>query len=326
MIIKDLYIFLIYVKKRKVDESYEYAIFNYRTTIQIFNTNFLIESFSINTKIDFLNQIEANEKGSNWVFEKINEVKLSLSKVKKRFGGSYIETPEFIKNKKAIINPKNKNDNFCIIWCLLIHKYYNGDRYKNEIGAYKKHFTDIIIPEGIKFPIEFGNEKNSIRDIILLEKANNIKINVFYEDKEKIYPRYINKIIDNDILDTINLLVLQDENKNYFTYIKNIDRLLHKTGVKHKYYICDNCINSKFQTKEKLEEHKIICYNNECTTIKMPKENKNIMKFENLNHTFKHPFYIVADFESTLKPYEESKEKIIKCNENNELEYEKQKQ
>ena len=44
----------------------------------------------------------------------------------------------------------------------------------------------------------------------------------------------------------------------------------------------------------------------------MPEEGKNILKFKNVNNKFMHPFYITADFESTLIPVHEKSEDTIK--------------
>ena len=37
-----------------------------------------------------------------------------LHKVRLNRGGSYIKSPQWLKNKKAVINPKNENDNECL--------------------------------------------------------------------------------------------------------------------------------------------------------------------------------------------------------------------
>jgi len=63
---------------------------------------------------------------------------------------------------------------------------------------------------------------------------------------------------------------------------------------------CTNCNCIRFKIKDKLDEHLLLCEKNRNTQIRLPEEGKNIKKFVNHNHEFKHPFYIVADFESTL--------------------------
>ena len=38
--------------------------------------------------------------------------------------GSYIDSPDWIKNKKAAINPLNKNDNKCFQYAVIVALYY----------------------------------------------------------------------------------------------------------------------------------------------------------------------------------------------------------
>ena len=51
-------------------------------------------------------------KGSEFVFESVILLYHSLHKIGLNRGGSYIDSPTWIKHKKATINPKNK-DNQC---------------------------------------------------------------------------------------------------------------------------------------------------------------------------------------------------------------------
>ena len=49
-------------------------------------------------------------KGSDFVFESVELIDYRLHRVCLKRGGSYIKSPEWLKNKKVVINPKNKND------------------------------------------------------------------------------------------------------------------------------------------------------------------------------------------------------------------------
>ena len=52
------------------------------------------------------------KEGSNFVFESVDLLCYSLHKISLNRGGSYIDSPSWIKNKRATINPKSK-DNKC---------------------------------------------------------------------------------------------------------------------------------------------------------------------------------------------------------------------
>ena len=75
-------------------------------------------------------------KGSNFVFESVELIDYKLHRVCLRRGGSYVKSPEWLANKKAAINPKNKNDYECLLWSIISALNYN------EIM--KKEFENIL--------------------------------------------------------------------------------------------------------------------------------------------------------------------------------------
>ena len=90
-------------------------------------------------------------EGSNFVFESVNLLYYSLHKISLNRGGSYIDSPNWIKNKRATINPKSK-DNKClrdsVIAALNHEKIKNHpERIPNLIP-----FTDQYNWKGIEFP------------------------------------------------------------------------------------------------------------------------------------------------------------------------------
>ena len=48
-----------------------------------------------------------------------------LKRVRSRRGGSYVKSPEWLANKLATINPKNKNDYECLRWSIISALNYN---------------------------------------------------------------------------------------------------------------------------------------------------------------------------------------------------------
>ena len=55
-----------------------------------------------------------NIKGSDFVFESVDLLDYKLHSVRLKRGGSYIKSPKWLENKKAVINPKNENDDECL--------------------------------------------------------------------------------------------------------------------------------------------------------------------------------------------------------------------
>ena len=140
---------------------------------------------------DMIKEILANldnyqKKGSGWYFKEIISLEIHIVDYKPMKGGSYISLPEFIQEKNAIINIKNKDDK-CFLWSVLRYLHpvlKNGER----ISDLKKYENDLNFKQ-INFPVQ-------VKDITKLENQNpNLpRINVFsVNDNNKVYPLRINK-------------------------------------------------------------------------------------------------------------------------------------
>ena len=107
-------------------------------------------------------------------------------------GGSYIELPEYIKNKKACVNIKN-TDEKCFKWAILASKHYHEFKSKKMSlisSSYHKFEKELIEPENVTYPLD-------IEFIPKFEKLNKLKINVFElieEQDEEENIKYATKI------------------------------------------------------------------------------------------------------------------------------------
>ena len=61
-----------------------------------------------------------------------------LHRVRLRRGGSYIKSPEWLANKKATMNPKNKTDDECLGWSTSSALDYNEIIKKEFENIFKK--------------------------------------------------------------------------------------------------------------------------------------------------------------------------------------------
>ena len=234
-----------------------------------------------------------NAEGSGWVFVEIENLTLHTSIWDPLKASSYIKLPKELKNKKAIINMKNK-DNKCFMWCVLRAlnpKDKNAERIDEDLKS-KEHTLNM---DGIAYPVDF-------RGIDRFEKQNpEISISVLgYNEDEKVYPLKLSKYTgcEHDII----LLLIKDGDNSHYCLVKNISALLSSQINKHKgsRHFCLNCFNG-FDTPESLNNHKEYCYNNECVKINMPPTGS-FLEFKNFVHSEKAPFAIYADFESLIKP------------------------
>ena len=232
-------------------------------------------------------------EGSGWKFEKVIKLVLHTTRWEPVSAGSYIELPQELKNKKAIINMKNQ-DNKCFMWSVL-RALNLKDRDNERIDNDLKSKVDTLNMEGIQYPVSF-------RGIDRFESQNpEISISVLgYNKDDKVYPLKVSKYTacEHDIV----LLLIKDGEKSHYCLVKNISALLSSQINNHKgtRYFCLNCFNS-FKSPDSLDKHKEYCYNNECVKISMRPPNT-FLRFKNFRYSEKAPFAIYADFESLIKP------------------------
>ena len=128
---------------------------------------------------------------------------------------SYIELPNKLKNSiKGLVNI-NKNDNKCFLWCHI--KHLNPLKaHPERIGKADKKMVNDLDYEGIEFHI-------SKEGVSRIKQKNNVCINVFYYKNGLTYPVYVsNETLEN----CSDLLMITDENKSHYVYIKDFNRFL----------------------------------------------------------------------------------------------------
>ena len=181
--------------------------------------------------------------GSNWVFQRVNQLEIHFANWKPISGSSFIPLPAKIKNKGAVINPKNE-DNQCFKWCVT--------RALNPVDKNPNRITKELIEQekrlnwsGLNFPVD-------LKQIKIFEKNNpDISINVFGYEGE-VYPLKISKIKKRS---NIDLLLISDEVKQHYCLIKNLSRFISSKLTKHlgTVEICRSCLNH-FPDKKKVKK------------------------------------------------------------------------
>ena len=80
-------------------------------------------------------------RGSEFIFDSIDALYYDLNKISLSRGGSYIDSPEWLKNKKATINPKN-NDDKCFQYVLTVALNHQNIKNNSERISKIKTFID----------------------------------------------------------------------------------------------------------------------------------------------------------------------------------------
>ena len=77
------------------------------------------------------------------------------------------------------------------------------------------------------------------KDFFKIEVKNNICINVFGYENGLVFPIYVSDQKSKDFMD---LLLLVDDDKSHYVYIKNFDKFMfHKTKNKNKKLLSRSC-------------------------------------------------------------------------------------
>ena len=117
---------------------------------------------------------------SRYRFNEVLLLDVSFYQLNLTRGSSYITLPSWITNKKAVINPKNENDEECFKWAVTAALNYNEiksnpERMSNIVG-----YTNNYNWSGLEFPV-------AINKISEFEKNNDIVVNVLGVKEQRIY-------------------------------------------------------------------------------------------------------------------------------------------
>ena len=96
----------------------------------------------------FLNNYQKEEqlmRGENdFNFENVVSLQYSLYKIKLKGGGSYIDSPEWIRNKLATMNPKNYDGNNCFQYAITVAlNHQNIENHPERISNIEPLLTNI---------------------------------------------------------------------------------------------------------------------------------------------------------------------------------------
>ena len=145
------------------------------------------------------------------------------------------------------MNIKN-NYQRCSSWCHVRH--INPVKYiQRELRKRIKSLLMILIMMGLGFLFEK-------KILTRLKKNNNICTNLYCYENKLTFPVYIS---DQKFEKSMDLLLVIDENKTDYVYIKDFYRFMfHKTKNKSEKYFCKSCLQC-FSGKNVLTEHKEVC-------------------------------------------------------------------
>ena len=191
-------------------------------------------------------------EGSGFVFESVDLLSYTFHKTSLKRGKSYIKSHEWLLNKRATINPKNK-DNKCFQYSITVAlNHQNIENHPERISNIKPfinqyNWEGINFPAGIKDWKKFERNNKTIALNILFIPHNTKTINLAYKSK-------YNRKRENQVV----LLMITDGEKWHYTAfgsvrtadgfncpIRSFSKLFRRiTGNNHGDYYCLNCFRT----------------------------------------------------------------------------------
>ena len=115
--------------------------------------------------------LEESMRGSEFVYDSVDVLYFNLNKVSLSRGGSYIDSPKWLKNKKAIINPQNKKDDRCFQYAVTVTLNHEQIQNNPERISKIKPVIDQFNWNEIDFPLHGKHWKNlsqTINQLLLI--------------------------------------------------------------------------------------------------------------------------------------------------------------
>ena len=283
-----------YIYRNEVKEEMEHY-FNRMQPVIVNKHNKDIIRPTLNQFInDVKGEIEAwSERGSGWIMEKITEAYIKASLYQPMRGGTYMPLPTKLKNKKAIINVQNR-DNQCSRWAIRA-ALFPAQRGQNVARTSSYPTEDGLNFAGIDFPTpvsQFGR----------LERQNqNLAINVFGWEGGNVVVHRISEM--DGRIPRINLMLTTNGENTHYSYVKRLSALLFdQSKNSNSKHFCERCLHG-YTSLELLERHKPECKGllKSPTRTELPKEGENKMRFQNHHKQMKVPYVVYADFEYLVK-------------------------
>ena len=222
----------------------------------------IFKSFIQNYEENLQNKMRGSDfefDGANFLYYNFNEISLNR-------GGSYIDSPKWLRDKKSTINPKNNDDKcfqYAVTLALNLDKINRDPQRISKIKPFINQYNwkDIDFPPTNKDWKKF-ELNNEVAINILYIPHNTREIQVPYKSKN-------NLTCDKEVI----LLMITNGEKWHYLTVKNLPGLLRGITSTHKEdFYCLNCFHS-YRTRNKLESHKKICENYDYCNIEMPTKN-----------------------------------------------------
>ena len=209
---------------------------------------------------------------SGFTLDKIMHLYINFHKLALTQGSSYIKLPKWIKSKKAVLNPQNKDQEY-FKWPVIAALHHKEIKNNLEIISLLRPYENHYNWKRVEFPV-------LIKKIDKFEKNNpGIAVNVMFSIKKSQKQNvYTKRRSERNVKckKQVNLLMIEDDEKRHYTAIKSISRLFKSLNATHKgaHHFCINCLNG-FRTESARDKHYEYCSSNGHVNVRCPLKKKN---------------------------------------------------
>ena len=162
------------------DNTEETVTKSFRSQTHIVFPNYIVDTYDGMVEETLEEFARYQMDGSGWALKSTNVLLLSVVRWVPMKGSSYIPLPKSLKNKKALINIKNR-DNECFKWS--VTRALNPvDKNQDKMSKVLREQSEKYNWDGISFP-------TPLTEIARFEKNNNVSINILGNNGDnRIYP------------------------------------------------------------------------------------------------------------------------------------------
>lgn len=255
---------------------------------------------------EIYNQIIAFENnGSDWRFLELISYKIRTFKYETYFNTckGFIPTPDWLKNRKAVINIRN-TDNNCLIKCIYREFHIDTKNRNNSQDIPLDKVYSFFKSNNIDISM-FESKEYNPAVIAKFEHVNNIGINIFKlgnNGPEETEQMYTSIHLGKPDIKIINLGYLESDSNTHFVLIRKVNCIVNNKYNRNNPYVCPIClmhISSKDYYYKHINKYHTV---NDRPIIKLPKDPTikfDITKKKYMIKTQKYPFVVYADFEAT---------------------------
>lgn len=276
--------------QRETPDGTQHTTARFRSPLQCIGDIAELDLDTINAAL--AQQLEDfNENGSGWELAAITSCEIRTAKHRPLVGSCYIKTPTTIRNKRATVNVRNR-DNKCFLYAVAAALYCSNPKNPNHPLQYLPYIARFRY-DGLNFPL-------AVKDVEKFEALNEISVNVLYwdEDEKDFYNLHCTKF---RYPKCANLLLLAEEDKWHYVAIRDLSRLCAGRSCHDgRTYVCSYCLHP-FATQSSLDNHSSLCSSNPPQVVRYPDSDECVLEWKATSRCHPVPVVIYADFECFIK-------------------------